>query len=539
MRKILFVTAVGIAAGCAHPQPLVDWRPFDPKAGVLWAEPGQAATGAALKKAHPILVMDVTIVDGTGANPTAKQDILIEKGLITQIAPTGEIIPPKGTERIKGSGATAMPGLVDVLVFTSSGSGPHWNAGNLGEGRVLQASLYNGVTTVAASGNLDALAETRDRIKRGEEVGPQLFLAAPYVTVKNGFPAELPKRGRKWWQLGPLAPAGDAVREINNPTDARNKINAIADLKANVDIIPVVFDGTPAAFPKMSADSLRTILDRTHSRGRKALVFTGTLDDVVHAVGGKADGIIHGVYAEELNEENAHKLAAVLQASGVPLMPALAELWGQGNAVAGTAFPAVALERETAEPDVVSAFAKMPPKQKGMLFKYASTVGPQLPVAASNLGKILTWKSEGGAKPTLIAFGGSAWPGVFPGAALHRELELMVKAGVPPLEAIAAATSRPARLLRDEPKFGSIAPGLRADILLVDGDVVADITNTQRIRAVIVGGRVVDRIAIGKMAERAKEKGEAKDSPAAEGDGKTAAPKKKKNTGVDEEPPPM
>ncbi len=71
---------------------------------------------------------------------------------------------------------------------------------------------------------------------------------------------------------------------------------------------------------------------------------------------------------------------------------------------------------------------------------------------------------------------------------LHRELELLVRAGLSPAEALRAATHRPAELLGRAHEWGSIAPGRAADLLLLDADPLADIRHTRRIRAVYAGG---------------------------------------------------
>jgi imidazolonepropionase-like amidohydrolase len=80
---------------------------------------------------------------------------------------------------------------------------------------------------------------------------------------------------------------------------------------------------------------------------------------------------------------------------------------------------------------------------------------------------------------------------VFPGAAVHRELELLVRAGLSPSEAIVAATRNTARLLGRGDELGTIEPGKIADLLILAGDPTSDIRNTQKIERVIQNGRLV------------------------------------------------
>ena len=87
-------------------------------------------------------------------------------------------------------------------------------------------------------------------------------------------------------------------------------------------------------------------------------------------------------------------------------------------------------------------------------------------------------------------------PQVAPGASLHHELEFLVEAGMSEQEALVAATLENARILRREDELGSIEPGRRADLLLVEADPLSDIRNTRRIRGVIRGGRRLDPASI-------------------------------------------
>lgn len=83
-----------------------------------------------------------------------------------------------------------------------------------------------------------------------------------------------------------------------------------------------------------------------------------------------------------------------------------------------------------------------------------------------------------------------------PGYSLHNELEMLVRAGLPPIEALRAATLRPAEFFGKAGEMGTIAPGMLADLVLLSADPLADITNTKRIEAVVTKGRLLDRAAL-------------------------------------------
>jgi imidazolonepropionase-like amidohydrolase len=93
----------------------------------------------------------------------------------------------------------------------------------------------------------------------------------------------------------------------------------------------------------------------------------------------------------------------------------------------------------------------------------------------------------------LVAGTDAPYPGVFLGEGIHRELELLVEAGLSPLNALSAATRNPAILLNQEGVWGTLTPGASADILIIDGNPSQQISDTRRIEMVIQQGQVVDR----------------------------------------------
>jgi imidazolonepropionase-like amidohydrolase len=99
----------------------------------------------------------------------------------------------------------------------------------------------------------------------------------------------------------------------------------------------------------------------------------------------------------------------------------------------------------------------------------------------------------------ILAGTDSAAPYVIPGFALHEELALLVKAGLSPMQALEAATKQPADFLGKSATEGTIEAGKNADLLLLDSNPLENIRNTRRIRAVILGGRLLDRSTLDKI----------------------------------------
>ena len=93
----------------------------------------------------------------------------------------------------------------------------------------------------------------------------------------------------------------------------------------------------------------------------------------------------------------------------------------------------------------------------------------------------------------------SSAPNIFPGFSLHDDLAYMVQAGLTPLQALQTATTKPAEFLHRSAQQGTIAAGRRADLVLLNGNPLDDIHNTQKIEAVILNGKLLDRAALDSL----------------------------------------
>ena len=96
------------------------------------------------------------------------------------------------------------------------------------------------------------------------------------------------------------------------------------------------------------------------------------------------------------------------------------------------------------------------------------------------------------------------FPSLIPGISLHEELRLFVEAGFTPMEALQAVTLNPARFLGKEKELGTIERGKLADLVLLDANPLEDIRNTQKINAVVLNGRLLDRKALDKLLAQAE-----------------------------------
>lgn len=127
-------------------------------------------------------------------------------------------------------------------------------------------------------------------------------------------------------------------------------------------------------------------------------------------------------------------------------------------------------------------------------------LGPQQHFAAT----LHLTKAMHDAGVPFIAGTDSANASLVPGFSLHQELTLFVAAGFTPMEALQSATLNPARYLGRDQDLGTIEVGKIADLVLLDANPLDDIANTQRIRAVVVNGRFLDRTALDLMLHNAE-----------------------------------
>jgi imidazolonepropionase-like amidohydrolase len=105
----------------------------------------------------------------------------------------------------------------------------------------------------------------------------------------------------------------------------------------------------------------------------------------------------------------------------------------------------------------------------------------------------------------LLAGTDSPAPFIFPGSSLHEELQLLVEAGLTPLQALEAATKDPAEFLHTAKDSGTIEKGKFADLLLLDANPLDDIRNTRNIRAVILRGKLLARTALDQLLTEAQQ----------------------------------
>ena len=381
---------------------------------------------------------------GPELEPVEDAHVVIRDGVITE-AGRG-ISLPEGAAQLDVAGATLLPGLIDLHVHLGF---PELERGEeMGPGQIpgmvwdairhvpdaRRALLAHGVTSVRSLGDEHAwVTELRRLVADGELEGPRVFAAGPVFTTPEGHPIVTFGTG----------PDSDSVRVPQSAEHAAAMVTELAEGPSAVDCVKVIQErGDPErlVMPPHEPAVLDAIVGAAHDHGLPVIAHWGTAEDLADVLEAGVDGLEH-VEARGLLAGWPDGALDDLIRQGTPLTPTLAVT-------------------EVAVPDDTHAHLR---------------------------NRVAEFNAAGG---TVVAGSDAAVPGVGFGSGLVRELELLVTAGLSPVEALQAATVRAAGVLRSQ-AVGVIEPGRASDLLAVRGDPLADISAVREVQMVLRDGRVV------------------------------------------------
>ena len=390
----------------------------------------RAAASESASAARPVVIVGAIVFDATGA-PPRPATVVIEDGRITAVGPKVKI--PRGAQVIDAKGQALLPGFFDLHT--------HWTGGGVPATTPQIATAYvsAGVTTV---NDFNAAPESfaPRRAWLSTLVAPHVNFAAR-VSTPGGHGADWADTATTKW--------------VNTPEAARAAIQALAPYKP--DLIKAFTDGwrygSSPDNTSMDGWTLSALVEEAHKQNLK--VFTHTVTVERGAVAGKAgvDVITHSLQDRLIDDE----ALAVIKAGGTADTPTLAvyEPVKPGE-------PA----RDPADPKNRQSFRK---------FDFA----------------LANAKRLHGAGVTLGLGTDAGMPGTPHGASTLHEMELLVRAGLTPSQALIAGTADSARLMNLSADRGTIAVGQRADLVLIKGEpwkTIADVRNTDR---VLIDGKLV------------------------------------------------
>jgi imidazolonepropionase-like amidohydrolase len=397
--------------------------------------------------APALVIRNARIVDGNGTSASAPSDILIEGGRISRIGGAGTIATTNARV-MDATGKFVMPGLVDLHA-------------HIYQPDLLPAYLYFGVTMVRDQGaSMGPLVAYADGIAAGLTPGPRVayggfqFYSDWPFDEEQGRGIEPEADSAHIARAVSLAQASGA-QHIKTRTFRRWDINA-----------------------RMIAEA--------HRRGLRA---TGHCAALLPLIAAGMDSKEHAGMCSTRGAASPYAMNDVLiyddevqlyRAAGVAVTPTISYLSIPPRLAANPGF--LQSDAELApfvDPNEFQEASKMPAQLRAQALRAAADAR----IAVAKLARA----------GVVIGTGTDMWQ--LP-TGVHVELEELVAAGLSPAQAIRAATSSAARIIGASSDLGTIEPGRRADLLILDADPLTDIRNTRRISAVLQDGRLVDRAAI-------------------------------------------
>lgn len=450
----LGLAAVSTWAAAAQQRPVPDPQKYD-----LWQRPGmpttddprripvkEASTGDGVVRA----LRGGRLIDGNGGASIEDAVVVMTGNRITAAGPAAKVSVPAGATVFDVTGSTILPGLIDLHTHLSYHESPlaaYTDTEAVATIRAIEKiGLYlrSGITSlrdVASRG--DVAFALKDWVRQGRLAGPRIFPAGKLITGTGGHGAE---RG----SIGTALVDHGEIREANGPDDFRRAVRE--QIKAGADYIKLGSNFT--------REEVAAAVDEAHQLGIRVTADAHTYF-IQWAVEAGIDCIEHPLP----RDDETIRLMKARGTYAVPTLVPYINIFDQSGGYFGSVSRRFSFSKE----DNFKMLQRL--KAAGITMG----IGTDL---------IYDWYQKL-PEPYLI------------------ELKQFVAAGFTPMQAIQAATRNGAEILGMLDKVGTIETGKLADVLVVDGDPIADIEALRRVRYVFVDGRpVVARPAVPQISRR-------------------------------------
>lgn len=386
------------------------------------------------------------LLDGTGKEPLEGATIVIEGSKITDVGKRLAI--PDGAQVIDLSGKPILPGFADA--HTHFGGTDRLDRPIL-TGRFdsydyaasREAFLNWGVTTVRSGSDfMPDILEFRNEVNENKICSPRIITCGCGLQTKGGHPGYTV-------YLSNQDILDRALVTVDEDTDIEDQIQKLVD--TDVDLIKVfIQDNNPLknqeVCPRLSNEQLKRIADATHKHGKRLMVHINDTKDLLDAVSIGADTIEHVINCCASHLDIPEKLIETMVERGIWVVPTMFSCR-----------------------------------------TYDAAIGKKM--AYHGLVDAIKRFIKGGVK---IGVGCDSGIPLIPyGESLHEEMEILTTLGMSPLEVITAATGGNARLFGQEDTFGTIEPGMVADLVVLGSNPLEDIRNTRNIQMVLRNGKIV------------------------------------------------
>jgi imidazolonepropionase-like amidohydrolase len=430
-------------------------------------------------------LVGATVWDGTGAEPIPDAVVLIHGDRLHAVGPRDRVRIPRSAVIEEHAGRFIMPGLIDSHVHFFQTAGlytrpdiidlsalrPYTTDQEHAWGKLdatFARTLASGVTAVVDVGgpfrNFDARQQARE-----SERAPRVAVAGPLISTVSR----------------PQLDLGDPpIIKADSPEHARSLVRA--QLEQDPDLIKLWFildpdDGIAPGLPIVQA-----VVHEAHAAGVRVAVHATQLETARAAVDAGADILVHSIDDAPVDQAFLDLLLEhrTLVAGTLVVYEGYAEVLGGEPDL-------LPVEQRLGDPWVMHswdelALATLDDEARDENQARVARLRERQPTMAANLAAMQ-------AAGVPVAAGTDAGNiGTLHGPSLHRELALMAEAGMDNEAVLLAATRDAARIFAEHPDFGTMEEGKLADLLILDGDPLADLTQLQHIHRVVLGGRALD-----------------------------------------------
>jgi imidazolonepropionase-like amidohydrolase len=410
--------------------------------------------------ADDILIENVTLIDGTGAQPLPGASVLVSGDRITLVSPS-EIRKPSGAKVIDGKGKFLIPGLIDTHIHTRGGTerGKFINDRGLAIPS-LHTYLYSGVTSVGDHGNNpEFIFSLRDDERSGKIMSPRIFAVGNAIS----FP-----------RPGAAEGAGVSIGSMN---DVHTRIDAM--LKYKPDLIKIVWDGNDSLrgdlIPQWP-EIFREIVHYTNRHGVAVTTHIGSSEEFLQVLDGGTDDLAHAPIGDRLPPETIASAAA----RRVPISTTAVVFANIARIADDTAWLDTQLFKDTLDAATLDM-------QKGSERERYRTSGmsERFKPLIENIKWNMAELHKAGA---ILALGSDR---AF-GPMSLQELEIYADSGIPLLDILTIATKNAAIYFGKESELGTVSRGKLADLVLLKADPTKDVKAYAQVDTVIKGGKIVD-----------------------------------------------
>jgi imidazolonepropionase-like amidohydrolase len=409
-----------------------------------------------LSPAGTIVFRNVAGFDGSRL--VRRTTILVRDGIIRAVGP--ETVIPADAQIVEGEGRTLLPGLIDAHTHLGLMFGEQFLREALTFGVTTELEMWGAATSMALKNQSASAADAATAGRGPGHERADLRTAGTGITVPKGHPTHM---------------GGPAFPTLGPDVDEQQLVDA--RIAEGSDYIKIIYDHS---LPTLTMKQLAAVVTAGHRRNKLVVAHVRTQSDARDAIIAGIDGLVH-IFADSPPAPDVVEMAArrgvfvvatlsVIEAvTAVTARPDSSDSSDRSDSPYNAATP---WWRGT--PHVMSRIT--PPMQRSLEAKMPAALGAGLSLAN---GQAVVAALHRAGVP-IVAGTDAPAPGLAHGVSMHRELELLVLSGLTPLQALAAATSVTARAfgLHDR---GRIATGLRADLLLVNGDPTTDIRATRDI----------------------------------------------------------